>query len=244
MATPYFSIVTDLGTRKMMQAVAEGRKVNITHLAAGDGNGRYVTPTAQQLNLKNEVWRGEINTCYISEESENILIVTAVVPSTVGGFTIREMGVFDEAGDLIAVCNTPDTQKVRVVDGVAHELDLQMEILLSNTDSVELVIDPNVVTATKKDLEILRIKHNADMENVNAMVQEQLQEALKIIQGADSTIAGLQSSIVKMAMILATITDADFLGADNIVVETFKDNADDIIFANGGFDSSNKRLYA
>ncbi len=158
MESNYFAIVTDLGARKMLEAINKGKKVNITSFAAGDGEGAYYTPTVGMTRLKNEVWRGAINACKISEESENLLIIESVMPADVGGFTIREMGVFDEDEELIAICNTPDTQKVKVSDGVVHELNLSIEIALSNTDSVQLVVDPAVVMATKKDVQNLESK--------------------------------------------------------------------------------------
>ncbi len=157
MAAEFYAVVTDMGTKKMLEAMSDDRKVNITEFAAGDGGGETHRPTADMTELRNEVWRGKINSCKIHPESENILVIEAVIPSDEGGFTIREMGVFDEEGTMIAVCNTPDTQKVRVTDGVVHELALSMEIALSNTESVELKIDPGVIMATKKDIERLKI---------------------------------------------------------------------------------------
>lgn len=154
--TKFFAVVTDLGTKEMLEAVGEERKVNITHFAVGDGGGRYYEPDTAMTELKNEVWRGEIGSCRISEKSENVMIVETTMPSDVGGFTIREMALFDEKGTMIAICNTPDTAKVRVTDGVVHELLLKMEILLNNKDSVQLVTDPNVVTATKEDVNRLQ----------------------------------------------------------------------------------------
>lgn len=147
------AMVTDAGTRRIMDAVHEGKKVNIVGFAVGDGGGAPCTPDAASTELINELWRGAVNSCHISEESENLLVIETVMPSDVGGFTIREMGVFDDDGILVAVSNTPDTQKVRVTDGVVHELNLIMEIALSNTDSVKLAVDPCVLTATKKDIE-------------------------------------------------------------------------------------------
>lgn len=155
MGNHYFAIVTDLGTRKMLEAVQEGKRVNITSFAVGDGGGSYYIPETGMEGLRNEVWRGAANSCRCSEDTENVLIIESVLPSDAGGFTIREMGVFDEDGDMFAVCNTPDTQKVNVSDGVLHELHLSMEVALSNKDSVELVVDKNVVTATKGDIERL-----------------------------------------------------------------------------------------
>lgn len=153
--TRFFAVVTDSGTREMLEAINQERKVNITHFAVGDGGGQYYVPDTTMTELKNEVWRGEIGSCRISEESENVMIAETTIPSDAGGFTIREMAVFDDKNTMIAVCNTPDTAKVKVTDGVVHELLAQMEIVLNNKESVELLVDPNIVTATKKDLQNL-----------------------------------------------------------------------------------------
>lgn len=149
----YDAVVTDLGNELMMLAVAEGKKVKITEFAVGDAEGEYYSPVTSMTALKNETWRGTINSCKISKEAANILIVTAICPGDVGGFTVREMGVFDEAGHMIAICNCPATPKVTITDGVVNEMRLELEIVLINGDSVELLIDPNIVTATKADVE-------------------------------------------------------------------------------------------
>lgn len=149
----YEAIVTDVGNELMMNAVANGKKVAITEFAVGDGNGEYYRPETEMTKLKKEVWRGLINSCKISSEAANVLIVTAICPGDAGGFTIREMGVFDTAGNMIAVCNTPATPKVTITDGVVNEMRLELEIALINGYAVELVVDPNIITATKKDVE-------------------------------------------------------------------------------------------
>lgn len=149
----YEAVVTDIGNALMMDAVANGRKVNIVSFAVGDGGGEYYSPETSMAGLRNEVWRGDVNSCEVSREAENILVVSAVCPGDVGGFTIREMGVFDEDGNMVAVCNCPATPKVTVTDGVVNEMRLEMEIALINGHAVELLVDPNIVTATKKDVE-------------------------------------------------------------------------------------------
>lgn len=149
----YESVVTDIGNELMMNAVANGEKVAITEFAVGDGNGEHYIPSTAMNALKNETWRGSINSCRISTESKNILIVTAVCPGAVGGFTIREMGVFDADNNMIAICNCPATPKVAITDGVVNEVYLEMEIVLINGEAVELLVDPNIVTATKKDVQ-------------------------------------------------------------------------------------------
>ena len=158
----YDSVVTDLGNELMMNAVANGRNVAITDFAVGDGNGEYYRPETGMTALRNEVWRGSVDSCEISEEAGNILVVKAVCPATAGGFTIREMALFDADNHMIAVCNCPATPKVVVTDGVVNEMHLMMEIALINGDSVELVIDPNIVSATKEDINkiLKKIKEN------------------------------------------------------------------------------------
>lgn len=240
---PYFTIVTNVGTAEMLSAINEERKVNITEFAVGDGGGMYYTPDTGMTELKREVWRGNVNSCKISKDNENVLEVESVIPSDVGGFTVREMALFDDKGNMIAICNTPDTMKVKVSDGVAHELSLSMEILLSNTDSVELVVDPNVVVATKKDLNDLRDEFTLKIDNINATVQEEVQESLKITAAVQEDVDGLKSNMLSMWIVLSTLTDAEIMDADNIVIENFS-TADDVIITSGALDAENNRLYA
>ena len=113
----YGTIVTDCGIQLIAAAVMEGKKINITDLAVGDGGGSYYKPNSTMTALKGEKWRGKVNRVEVNEKSPNMIDVVAVIPSDVGGWTIREMGVLDET-------ETP----------------------------ISFIIDPNVVTATKKDI--------------------------------------------------------------------------------------------
>ncbi len=193
MENTYFTIVTDSGTKKMFEALNEEKKVSIAEFAVGDGGGEAYSPTKEMEALKNEVWRGSVKSCYVSEESENLLITESVIPSDVGGFTIREMGIFDTEGTLIAICNTPETHKVKITDGVVHEMTLSMEIALSNTDSVELIVDPAVVTATKKDVERLGNSLEKKIEKEDNATYRQATgytdtKIAELINGAPSTL--------------------------------------------------------
>ena len=143
----YGTLVTDCGIQLIAAAVMEGKKINITDLAVGDGGGSYYKPNSTMTALKGEKWRGKVNRVEINEKSPNMIDVVAVIPSDVGGWTIREMGVLDETETLIAVCNTPDTEKVIISSGAAGEIELTMHIEISNADAISFIIDPNVVTA-------------------------------------------------------------------------------------------------
>ncbi len=207
MAAEFYAVVTDMGTKKMLEAVSDDKKVNITEFAVGDGGGETYRPTADMMELKNEAWRGKVNSCKIHPESENILVIEAVIPSDEGGFTIREMGVFDEEGTMIAVCNTPDTQKVKVTDGVVHELALAMEIALSNTDSVELVVDPGVVMATKKDLQALEVSMKERLEALAeglGQLGQSAGEAAGRIDGLQEAVEDMEARLSLLELMYAT----------------------------------------
>lgn len=149
----YGTLVTDCGIQLIAAAVMEGKKINITDLAVGDGGGAYYQPTPNMTGLKNECWSGPIKSVSVNKDSPNMIAITAIIPSTVGGFTIREMAVKDDVKNTIAICNTPDTEKVIISSGAAGEIELTMHIEISNADAISFIIDPNVVTATKKDIE-------------------------------------------------------------------------------------------
>lgn len=107
----YKTLVTDIGKEKMTNAILNGKKVNVVMAAVGDGGGSYYLPTADMTALVHEVWRGAIASKEINSKSSNMVDVKFVLPGTVGGFTAREAALIDDEGDMIAVCNLPDTEK-------------------------------------------------------------------------------------------------------------------------------------
>lgn len=149
----YGSLVTVIGKDKIVTAMMEGKKINITQFAAGTGGGAYYQPTEEQNALADEKWRGAIAESKVNEDSPNIIEIVAVIPPNEGGFTIREIAAFDEDGDMIVIANTPDTEKVIITSGAAGEVKLTIYMEISNASVVELKIDPYTVTATKQDLE-------------------------------------------------------------------------------------------
>jgi phage-related tail fiber protein len=150
MANKYYSILTDVGVAAVANAAALGRKVDIQYVAVGDGGGAYYQPASDAEALKHEVWRGNVSS--IKLQSSNIIEVTGVITSDVGGFTIRETGLFNSLNQLIAISNVPDTNKVVIADGTASEMILKQQIAVSNTDVINLKMDPTIILATKQDL--------------------------------------------------------------------------------------------
>lgn len=151
----YRTLVTDIGKAKIALATLTGEKVNIVEAAVGDGGGAYYSPTAAQTALVREVWRGEIANKRINPESSNMMDIKVLLPSDVGGWTIREVGLFDDDGDMICITNTPDTEKALITTGATASLDIIMHILFTDIESVTVKVNPAIDQVTAKDVEII-----------------------------------------------------------------------------------------
>lgn len=138
--TEIFTVITDAGREAVAKATQAGEKVNITHMAVGDGGGVPVTPNEEQTQLVNECWRGLVAT--YKQEGTNIIIDTYIPPDE-GNFTIREMGVFTADGVLFAVCNTPAMPKVLPSEGAVGNFTLGMELDVTNIDMKYIEIQTN-----------------------------------------------------------------------------------------------------
>lgn len=156
------TIVTDAGKAKITNAVMNGQKVDIVTAVVGDGGGGYYIPTPDMEALKREVWSGDIATAKINENSSNMIDITVVLPGNVGGFTVREIGIKDTAGTLIAACNTPDVEKAVLPDGIADVLRLVMHVVFTDVEALEFKVDPSVDPMSAADLEAAMEKHNED----------------------------------------------------------------------------------
>lgn len=164
MTQKFYAIVTNLGAAKIANAAALGTKLSITQMAVGDGGGALPTPNASQTKLVNEVRRAAINTLSIDPANGSQVIAEQVIPETEGGFWIREMGLFDADGTLIAVCNTPETYKPALQEGSGRTQTVRMLIIVNSTDAITLKIDPAVVLATRQyvDNAVIEVKAYVD----------------------------------------------------------------------------------
>ena len=174
MAEQFYTILTAVGKAKIANAAVSGEKVELTEMALGDGGGSYYNPTEDQTELRNEVWRGPIGTVDIDMENPNWIIIQTVVPSQHGGFMIREAGVFDNEGDLIAVGKYPETYKPAVADGSVKDLVIRMILEVSNVSSVMLQVDPTVVLATQQQVNEAEARAKAYTDQEVAEVSQAL----------------------------------------------------------------------
>lgn len=145
----YYTLLTAAGQAKLTNALALGTTVQITHIAVGDGNGNPVTPTEARTALVREVYRGAVNSLAVDASNPNWLIAEMAIPMASGGWTIREIGLFDVDGTLIAYGNFPDSYKPILSEGSGREVLVRMYLETSATSAVQLLIDPTVVLATR-----------------------------------------------------------------------------------------------
>ncbi|QLN13956.1 phage tail protein [Escherichia coli] len=143
------TIITDTGAKKLAQAAAPGgNPVRLTHMAVGDGGGTLPTPDSKQTRLVHEVWRHTVNRVILDATHQNRIIAELVIPPETGGFWIREIGVFDEHGDLIAVGNTAESYKPAVAEGSGRAQTFRTILTVSSTATVALTVDNTMVMAT------------------------------------------------------------------------------------------------
>ncbi len=142
------TLVTKIGKEKAMRAAVTGEKVPVTVAVVGDGGGSYYVPDENMTAIRGEVWRGPIAGMAVNNKSPNMLDVKVVLPGTVGGFTVRECGILDDEGDLIVVCNLPDTEKAVIEDGVTEPLTILMHVVLTDGDALKFFVDPSIDTAS------------------------------------------------------------------------------------------------
>lgn len=145
MTEEFYSLVTDYGAEKQLKCITEGLPFEVTHIALGDSNGKYYEPSTSQTKLVHEVWCGNIEKC---EWTENRFYCVTTVPAEVGGFDVREAGVFDAENNLIVITKFPETTKQAPESGTIKQLTIRIELEMSNTELAKLVINPNLNVVT------------------------------------------------------------------------------------------------
>lgn len=164
MATKYFALLTNIGAAKLANATALGAQVEITQMAVGDGNGVLPTPNPAQTALVHEQRRAPLNMLTIDPVNISQIIAEQVIPENVGGWWVREIGLFDKDGDMIAVANCAETYKPQLQEGSGRVQVIRVILIVSSTEAVTLKIDPAVVLATRQyvDSKVIEVKSYVD----------------------------------------------------------------------------------
>ncbi|HHU8277998.1 TPA: phage tail protein, partial [Escherichia coli] len=150
MTVKYYAILTNQGAARLANATMLGSKLNLTQMAVGDANGVLPTPDPAQTKLINQKRIAPLNLLSIDPNNQNQIIVEQIIPENEGGFWIREIGLYDDEGVLIAVANCPETYKPQLQEGSGRTQTIRMILVVTNTEAITLKIDPSVVLATRK----------------------------------------------------------------------------------------------
>ncbi|MEI7346359.1 phage tail protein [Dickeya chrysanthemi] len=161
MGAKYFTLLTQTGEKKLAAAIAAGKVLELVQMGVGDGNGLLPTPDPLQTSLVNERRRGVINALTVDRDNTNQMIAEQVIPEHEGGFWLREIGLYDVDGDLIAVGNCPETYKPELKEGSGRVQTVRMVLIVSRTDAVTLKFDPTVALATRRYADTLLADHIA-----------------------------------------------------------------------------------
>ena len=173
MSTKFKTVITTAGAAKLAAAtVPGGKKVTLSAMAVGDGNGKLPVPDAGQTKLVHEVWRHALNKVSVDNKNKNYIVAELVVPPEVGGFLMRELGLYDDAGTLIAVANMAESYKPELPEGSGRAQTCRMVIIVSNVASVELSIDASTVMATQDYVDDKIAEHEQSRRHPDATLTE------------------------------------------------------------------------
>ncbi|HIA0314081.1 phage tail protein [Escherichia coli] len=203
MSTKFYTLLTDIGAAKLASAAALGVPLKITHMAVGDGGGVLPTPDSKQTALVNEKRRAALNMLYIDPQNSSQIIAEQVIPENEGGWWIREVGLYDESGALIAVGNCPESYKPQLAEGSGRTQTVRMVLITSSTDNITLKIDPAVVLATRKYVDDKISEHEQSRRHPDASLTAKGFTQLSSATNSESEILAATPKAVKAAYDLA-----------------------------------------
>ncbi|HHL2773077.1 TPA: phage tail protein [Citrobacter freundii] len=232
MSTKFKTIITTAGAEKLAAAtVPGGKKVNITVMAVGDGGGTLPEPNAGQTKLINEVWRHALNKISQDSRNNNYIVAELVIPPEVGGFWMRELGLYDDEGALIAVANMAESYKPELAEGSGRAQTCRMVIIVSSIASVELSIDSTMVMATQDYVDDKLAEHEKSRNHPDATLKEK--GFVQLSSATDSTSEALAATpkAVKAAYDLAngkyTAQDASTAQKGIVQLNSATDSSDE-----------------
>lgn len=204
MTVKYKTVITKAGAEKLAAAtVPNGKKVNFTAMAVGDGGGTLPTPNANQTKLVREVWRHTLNKISQDNKNKNYVVAELVIPPETGGFWLREMGLYDDTGTLIAVGNMAESYKPELAEGSGRAQTLRMVIMVSDIESVELAIDTTLVMATQDYVDDKLAEHEQSRRHPDASLTAKGFTQLSNATDSTSEVLAATPKAVKVAYDLA-----------------------------------------
>ncbi|ASE02630.1 phage tail fiber repeat protein [Salmonella enterica subsp. enterica serovar Infantis str. SARB27] len=200
MDNEFYTLLTDRGMAKIASALADKKQLHLQKMAVGDGGGQYYEPTASQTNLRHEVWRGDMNTLTVAPNNPNWLIAELVLPEDVGGWYVREVGVFDADGELIAIGKFPESYKPLLPGGCGKQVCIRLIMEVSNTTAVTLTVDPSIVLATRDYVDNRLDEHEHSTNHPDATLTQKGFTQLSNATDSDDETKAATPKAVKAAM--------------------------------------------
>ncbi|ELQ3794833.1 phage tail protein [Salmonella enterica] len=201
-AFPKFkTIITDYGKQRLIAAMSPGgTKLTLTQMAVGDGGGNPTNPDTTSTALVNEVWRAAVNSVTVDKTHSNIIIVELLIPAEVGGFWIREAGIYDEFNKLVAVCSLPASEKPLLEQGSGRAQTVRMTLIVSDTSIVNITIDSTTIMATNEYVDNSLEEHEKSRNHPDATLTDKgFTKLYSGVTSIDETMAATPKA-VKIAM--------------------------------------------
>ncbi|HDI5849836.1 phage tail protein [Escherichia coli] len=200
MTVKYYAILTNQGAARLANATMLGSKLNLTQMAVGDANGVLPTPDPAQTKLINQKRIAPLNLLSVDPNNQSQIIAEQIIPENEGGFWIREIGLYDDEGVLIAVANCPETYKPQLQEGSGRTQTIRMILVVSNTEAITLKIDPSVVLATRQYVDQQIEIHEQSRRHPSASLTEKgFVRLYSGVESNDETVAATPKA-VKIAM--------------------------------------------
>ncbi|ENF6349252.1 phage tail protein [Salmonella enterica subsp. enterica serovar Newport] len=201
-ASPKFkTIITDYGKQRLIAAMSPGgTKLTLTQMAVGDGGGNPTNPDTTNTTLINEVWRAAVNSVSVDKTHSNIIIVELLIPAEVGGFWIREAGIYDEFNKLVAICSLPASEKPLLEQGSGRAQTVRMTLVISDLSTINITIDSTTIIATNDYVDNSLKEHEKSRNHPDATLTDK--GFVKLYSGVtsiDETMAATPKA-VKIAM--------------------------------------------
>ncbi|SCC31335.1 Phage tail-collar fibre protein [Kosakonia oryzendophytica] len=215
MTAKYYAILTNQGAAKLAAATAQGTRLNITRMAVGDGNGTLPSPNATQTSLVNQKRIGALNVLMVDSINSNQIIAEQIIPENEGGFWIREMGLYDDAGVLVAVANCPETYKPQLDEGSGRTQTIRMVLTISNTSAITLKVDATVALASRQYVDD-QLSDHIKASNPHSQYLQISQSLKEIADSGPAAVAAAVKNLGIEALISALLPKASFTQSDYI----------------------------
>jgi phage-related tail fiber protein len=204
MSEQFYTILTNIGKAKIANAISLGSEINLVRFAVGDSNGSYYNPTEEQTELRRKVWETNAISIVNDEKNPNWIKIEAIIPGDVGGFTVREVGIFDDKNEMIAIGKIAEIYKPVSENGSTKDVIIRMIIEVSNASVVTIKVDPTVMIATKKDIEVVESKFKKITGDKNELVTKDKSNLVAAINEVATNLDDIELTGTKV-----TIEDTD-----------------------------------